>query len=88
LSDHQDIEHLLTKCFLFPKRLNIKTIYGRYVLIYHHESDANKDMNIVGCEIRPEDQFGALRAKTLFYAKWIRDIEAEELKARQLKGQE
>ncbi|KAF1924167.1 uncharacterized protein M421DRAFT_9001 [Didymella exigua CBS 183.55] len=66
--------YLLDKCYLFLERLSIEVTYGLYVLIYHHGSGAD------------EDQFGALRAKTSFYAKWIRDNQSDELAARRLQG--
>lgn len=82
LSKCQDIKHLLTRCSLFPKSLNIEVEDGRYVLIYHHEDDASRDLNIVGCEVRAEGQFRLLRAKMSLYAKWIRDVAEEEREAK------
>ncbi|KAF3042929.1 hypothetical protein E8E12_007267 [Didymella heteroderae] len=87
-SKHQHVDHLLSKCFLHLKGLSIEIGDGRSALISHHTSDANKDLNVVGCDVRDEDQFGALRAKTLFNAQWIREIEADELAAKGSKAKE
>lgn len=85
MSQHQHVEDLLTKCFLYPKRLSLETKYGRYVLIYHHENNSNKGLNIVACDANHEDTFWALRTKTMYYAQWIRKIEKDELEALQSK---
>ncbi|KAJ4333519.1 hypothetical protein N0V87_007544 [Didymella glomerata] len=88
LSKHQHVEDLLTKCFLYPKRLSIEIEYERYVLIYHDEKDTNKDLNIMGCEAQHEEKFRALRTVTMYYAYWVRQIEQDELAARQLEQTE
>ena len=87
MNDQQHVEDLLKKCFLFPKRLSIEIEYERYVLIWHDEKDANKDLNIVGCEAQHDDKFRALRTVTEYYASEIRKME-DELAARQSKEAE
>jgi hypothetical protein len=68
--------------------LSIEIEYERYVLIYHDEKDTNKDLNIVGCEAQHEEKFRALRTVTMYYAYWVRQIEQDELAARQLEQTE
>lgn len=58
------------------------------MLIYHDERGANMDLNIAGCDAGHEDQFGALRTTIFYYASWIREIEKDELAARESKDAE